>query len=98
MESRDSFALRRKVVGDRETTGAHQSSVVAYLGQFTLRLALTQNTSGESKTEPTAAMLALRRNTSPILRIISAERRMREARSMERRTYLCERDQFYPSR
>lgn len=33
--------------------------------------ALTQNTSGESNTEPTAAILARRRNTSPILRMIS---------------------------
>jgi hypothetical protein len=46
------------------------SSVSARLGWSRLKL-LTQNTSGESNTEPTAAMLARRRNNSPILRMIS---------------------------
>jgi hypothetical protein len=47
-----------------------KSSVRAHLGQAR-RAPLTQKTSGESNTEPTAAMLARRRNTSPILRIIT---------------------------
>lgn len=62
----------------------------------------TQNTSGESSTEPTAAMLARKRNTSPILRMISAGRRMRmvvrEKVDGKADRDLCGRDQFYQSR
>jgi hypothetical protein len=57
--------------GHRDThREAGKSSVSAHL-HWSRREQRTQNTSGASNTEPTAAMLARRRNTSPILRIIT---------------------------
>ena len=68
MESRDNSALLHRAVAGRDTTGSG-SSVLSFAG----RRVVTQKTSGESRTEPTAAMLARKRKTSPILRIISAK-------------------------
>ena len=70
--------LRRRVVAGQGTTGGYRgthrkvgkSAVSAYL-YWSRQELRTQNTSGASNTEPTVAMLARRRNTSPILRIIT---------------------------
>ena len=63
------------MVAGQGTTGgtqreADKSSVNAHLNRSRRELR-TQNTSGESNTEPTAAMLARSRKTSPILHMIT---------------------------
>jgi hypothetical protein len=58
----------------RERLGDGSSVVGEASRSVVLAQTLTQNTSGESRTEPTAVMLARRRKTSPILRMISSEK------------------------
>ena len=61
-------------IGEHREAGKSSASAHLYWSRQEPR---TQNTSGASNTEPTVAMLARRRNTSPILRIIT-EGKMRE--------------------